>query len=181
MYRHRFAVAAAILLTCGAVLRAHDGPPFPIVSNRIAGAYDVSIWTDPDTTDDGTPGGQFWVLVGPIDRRTATIPPDTRVTVAIRPIDRTGQVQQGRAEPVNGSVTRQFVALVMDHEGPFAVQATIDGPLGRAEVVSRVDATYDLRPSPWLIAVYLLPFLALGALWMKVLNRRRKRAPPPAA
>ena len=180
MHRHRRAVAAAILLTCGAGLRAHDGPPFPIVSNRIAGPYDISVWTDPDTTDDGKPGGQFWVLVEPADRRT-TIPPDTRVAVTIRPLDRAGQAEHGRAEPVNGSVGRQFVALVMDHEGPFAVQATIDGPLGRAEVESRVDATYDLRPSPWLLAVYLLPFLALGALWMKVLNRRRQRAPPPSA
>ena len=47
-------------------------------------------------------------------------------------------------------------------------------PLGRAEVDSRVDATYDLRPAPWLIALYLLPFVAIGALWGKVLLRRRR-------
>jgi hypothetical protein len=40
-------------------------------------------------------------------------------------------------------------------------------------VDSTVDATYDLRPARGLIALYLLPFLAIGALWAKVLLRRR--------
>jgi hypothetical protein len=29
-------------------LAAHSGPPFPIVSSQIAGAYDIAIWADPD-------------------------------------------------------------------------------------------------------------------------------------
>ena len=37
---------------------AHSGPPFPIVSNQIAGPYDVSVWTDPDATADGSAAGQ---------------------------------------------------------------------------------------------------------------------------
>jgi hypothetical protein len=182
MSRSRWPVTiltAAAVIAGGAIVRSHDGPPFPIVSNRIVGAYDISIWTDPDTTDDSKPGGQFWVLVAAADRGAA-LPAGTRVRVAIRPLDREGPVQESTAEPVNGAVTRQFVALVMDHEGPFGVRATVDGPLGRAEVEGRVDATYDLRPARWLIAVYLLPFLALGALWMKVLNRRRQSRNPTA-
>ena len=62
----------------------------------------------------------------------------------------------------------------MDHEGPFGVHVGVDGPLGQAEVESKVDATYDLRPAPFLLAVYLFPFLAIGALWVKVLLRRRR-------
>jgi hypothetical protein len=89
-------------------------------------------------------------------------------------LDREGPTRESRADPVKGKVGRQFVALVIDHEGPFGVHLTIDGPLGRAVVDSQVDATYDLRPAPWLIALYLLPFLAIGALWGKVLLRRRR-------
>jgi hypothetical protein len=80
---------------------------------------------------------------------------------------------------VNGAVTNQFVALLLDHEGPFAVQVAVDGPLGHVEVESQVNATYDLRPAPGLIALYLFPFLAVGVLWVKVLLRRRRAGALP--
>ena len=46
-----------------ATVDAHSGPPFPIISNQIAGSYEVSVWTDPDATADGSAAGQFWVVV----------------------------------------------------------------------------------------------------------------------
>ena len=166
--------ALAGIACLGGAAEAHSGPPFPIVSDRIAGAYRISIWTDPDTTDDGKAAGQFWVVLDAADG-TAAIPAATRASIAIRPLDREGPTREGRAEPVNRSVTRQFVALVMDHEGPFAVHVPVDGPMGRSAVDSQVDATYDLRPAPGLLALYLLPFVLVGGLWMKVLLRRRQR------
>ncbi|HET7217087.1 MAG TPA: hypothetical protein VFJ02_03530, partial [Vicinamibacterales bacterium] len=51
----------AALMLAQPIARAHEGPPFPILSNYPAGSYVVSIWTDPDTTDDGSARGQFWV------------------------------------------------------------------------------------------------------------------------
>jgi hypothetical protein len=168
-------LAAAFVLAAFSRVEAHSGPPFPILSNQAAGSYSVSIWTDPDTTDDGKAAGQFWVVLDAADGRTA-IPAGTRTSVAIRPLDRPGAVREGQAAPVDGALTRQFVALLMDHEGPFGVHVTIDGPLGPAAVDAQVSATYDLRPSPWLFFLYLFPFVALGGLWMKVLMRRRSRS-----
>ena len=177
--RARIAALAIVLTTSS--LRAHSGPPFPIVSSQLAGGYDVAIWTDPDATDDPKPGGQFWVVLKARDD-AAAIPAGTRVTVAIRPLDRPGTELTATAAPVDGLVSRQFAALRMDHEGPFAVRVAIDGPLGRVEVTSRVDATYDLRPPPFLFFIYLLPFVAIGLLWIKLLRRRRTlRATPPTA
>ncbi|HEY7442223.1 MAG TPA: hypothetical protein VH701_07380 [Vicinamibacterales bacterium] len=155
-------------------LDAHSGPPFPVVSNRIAGQYDVSIWTDPDATDDGSAAGQFWVVLRPI-RKGTELPPDTRVNVEVWPLDRAGAVQRGTAAPVARAVARQFAALVMDHEGRFGVRALIDGPLGSANVEAEVAATYDLRPQPILLVLYVLPFLMVGFLWVKLLVRRRAR------
>jgi hypothetical protein len=172
----RNGVLIVVLLGTGRPIEAHSGPPFPILSDRNAGAYRISIWTDPDTTDDGTAAGQFWVVLEASDGRS-TVPEGTHATVAIRPLDRDGPPRQGRAEPVNGLVTRQFAALLMDHEGPFGVHVAIDGPLGPAAVDSQVDATYDLRPARGLIALYLLPFALVGGLWVKVLLRRRQRRP----
>jgi hypothetical protein len=168
---------AATLLLVNVRVQAHSGPPFPIVSSQAAGAYRISIWTDPDTTDDDKPAGQFWIVIDPGDRQ-GSIPPGTQAVVTIRPTDREGPVRTGRADPVNGAVTRQYVALLMDHEGPFAVHVTVAGPLGTADVESNVDATYDLRPAPALLLVYLVPFVALGALWAKVLLRKRRRRLP---
>jgi hypothetical protein len=175
---HRAAlVAIAALLGFGRVTDAHSGPPFPILSDRAAGPYSISIWTDPDTTDDGKPAGQFWVVLAAADGKSA-IPAGTQASVAIRPLDREGPTREGRAEPVDGSMTRQFVALLMDHEGPFGVRVTVDGPLGRAAVDSQVNGTYDLRPAPALLALYLVPFVLVGGLWVKVLLHRRQRRRP---
>src|SRR5262245_62090659 len=76
-------LAIAALLAPEIPVLAHSGPPFPIVSDRIAGAYRISIWTDPDTTDDGKPAGQFWVTLDPASG-TGTVPAGTRAAVAIR-------------------------------------------------------------------------------------------------
>jgi hypothetical protein len=168
------ALAVAALAAAEWRVQAHSGPPFPIISNQIKGAYDISVWTDPDTTDDGTPGGQFWITLDPSDKG-ATIPASTEVTVEIRPLDRSGNAVSGRASPVNSAIGRQFLAVTMDHEGRFAVAVTVDGPLGRVQLDSQVDATYDARPSPAVVVLYLLPFIVIGALWAKVLLRRKRR------
>ena len=170
--RVSLAVAILVVLLLPRGVTAHDGPPFPIVSNQISGPYSISIWTDPDTTDDGTPAGQFWVTLE-VAGRAGEVPVGTTAAVSIAPRDRAGQTHEGKAAPVNGNINRQFVALLLDHEGRFAVRVTIDGPLGRATVESQVDATYDLRPGPASLVLYLLPFVAVGALWVKVLRRRR--------
>jgi hypothetical protein len=164
-------IGALVLLPHGAI--AHDGPPFPIVSNQISGPYSISVWTDPDTTDDRTPGGQFWVTLEPAGGVKA-VPAGTTATVSIRPLDRSGTAREGRAAAASGDVGRQFVALVMDHEGRFAVRVTVDGPSGRGQVESQVEATYDRRPPRGLVILYLMPFVAVGVLWMKVLLRRRR-------
>jgi hypothetical protein len=39
-----------------------------------------------------------------------------------------------------------------------------------------VDATYDLRPPPFMLVVYAVPFLLAGLLWMKLLLRRTSGA-----
>ena len=125
-----WATALTALVAGGPVL-AHTGPPFPIVSSRTAGPYDVSVWTDPDSTDDGSAGGRFWVTVRPSDG--AALPAATRVTVALEPVsvDRRAPAHTAGAEgPVAADPSQRFAALVMDHEGRFRVRVTLDGPLG---------------------------------------------------
>ena len=167
----QLAVAAAIVAS-SRILDAHSGPPFPIVSDQIAGPYVIAIWTDPDTTDDGSPGGQFWVRIHPA-HKGLQLPVDTRAIVTVAPVNRQGATRSASTSPLHGDMTNQFAAVVMDSEGPFAVRVNIDGSLGSATVTASVDATYNLRPSKWLFGLYLLPFVLVGLLWGRLLIRRR--------
>jgi hypothetical protein len=109
----------------------------------------------------------------------------THARVTARPLDRAGPERTAPAAPVRNDTATQFAALVLDHEGRFRITVAIDGPLGRAEVESDVTATYDLRPAPILLVVYLMPFILLGLLWARVLVHRRRagglREPEPPA
>jgi hypothetical protein len=166
------ACLVAFLYAASAVLSAHSGPPYPIVSSRVVGAYRLSVWSDPDTTDDRSEGGKFWVTLERADTGDA-VPTATRATVTVHARDRQASDERARTAPVRGDVGNQFAGLVLDHEGPYAVRVDVDGPLGGATVGATVQATYDLRPARWLIVVYVMPFLLVAFLWTKLLLRRR--------
>lgn len=174
--RTRSVVAALALVAGSCTVQAHSGPPFPIVTDAVRGPYMISIWTDPDATDNGTPGGQFWIVLAPSAKGSA-LPADTRATVSVRPTAAPSPSQSTthstRAEPVRGDITNQFGAVLMDHEGPYAVNVEVTGALGMATMDAMVDATYDLRPPPYMLAWYLVPFLLVGVLWTRLLVRRR--------
>ena len=169
----RAAVVFAVFAATTATAHGHNGPPFPILSDHRTGPYVISIWTDPDTTDDGSPGGQFWVrLHTAVDG--GAIPAGTRVTVGITPADGRATERTAAGAPVRGDISNQFAALHMDHEGRFAVRVAIDGPLGPGSASATADATYDQRPPRSLLVLYLVPFLLVGFLWGRLLMRRRR-------
>ena len=45
------------------------------------------------------------------------------------------------------------------------------------KLLPEMEATYDQRPAPWLFALYLMPFVLVGGLWLKVLAAKRR---PPS-
>ena len=179
MIRRRLVITLSMVAALCVRASAHSGPPFPILSDKAAGPYVISIWTDPDTTDDGSAGGQFWIRIHLAGG--GEVPAETRATVAIAAVDRPESARTASASPVRGDVTNQFAALVMDHEGSFGVLVRIDGPRGRAAVDSSVDATYDLRPPRPLLLVYLVPFVLVGLLWGRLLMRRRAMKTRPSS
>lgn len=165
-----FQALVAVFFVCTSCLRgvqAHSGPPFPIVSDQTVNGYKVSVWTDPDVTDDATQAGRFWVTVSPAA---------ASVVVSVKPLDREGETSEATAQPVNGDTQRYFTAVRLDHEGRFGVHVEIDGSRGRAKVDAYTDATYDLRPRPVLMLVFLLPFVLIGFVWGKLLLKRRMHA-----
>jgi hypothetical protein len=178
--------AAAVVLVCSlcglaSPARAHSGPPFPIVNEMRAGAYAVSVWTDPDTTDDGSPGGQFWITL--TDVRTGEAVAGVRAVVTATLVE-LGPGKRGNepgepvptaeatAHPTDDRRT-QFAAVTLTREGRYRIDVRLDGTLGKAAVAADVDATYDLRPSPAVALIYAMPFVLVGLLWVKRLMRSR--------
>jgi hypothetical protein len=165
-------LAGCLLLAASLVLKAHNGPPFPVITDRAVGNYIVSLWADPDASDEGDADGRFWVVVTPAAKGTA-LPADTVVRIAIWPIEHHDAIRIETAHADDREPSRRSAAFVIDREGKLGVKATIAGSLGPAEIESVVDAEYDARPRPLLIAVFALPFVLIGFVWIKLVLRRR--------
>jgi hypothetical protein len=95
--------------------------------------------------------------------------------VTVTALDRPDPGHAATGEPVRGDAGNQFAAVLMDHEGPYRVSVAVSGPLGDASIESQADATYDLRPPPYMLAWYLLPFIVAGLLWGRLLIMRRRQ------
>jgi hypothetical protein len=67
-----------------------------------------------------------------------------------------------------------FGTVVLDHEGRFRIDVRARGAQGDGKVSAEVDATYDLRPAPFVVVLYAVPFVLAGALWVRLLLRRRR-------
>lgn len=164
----------ALLVILSSVLPAtafaHSGPAYPVVTDQRSGPYTIAIWTDPDTTDDGTAGGRFWVVV---TNGTAS-PPASRVRIVATPRNGSTQTTSIDVTSPGRDGHTYYGALLMDHEGPYGIDVRVEGPAGSTSVRTSVDATYDLRPSPFTAALYLLPFVLVGLLWMRLLMRRAR-------
>src|SRR5262245_13756788 len=165
-----FFVSATFLLSVP--LNAHNGPPFPVVTDRAIGNYIVSLWADPDASDDGDADGRFWVVVSPVAKGTA-LPADTVVRISIWPAEQPDSIRTQTAAPDGQEISRRTAAFVLDREGKYGVKATIAGSLGPADVDAVVESQYDARPRPALIAIFALPFVLIGFVWVKLLFRRR--------
>jgi hypothetical protein len=148
---------------------AHEGPPFPILIDRKAGPYVVSVWTDPDI---GT--GTFFVVLEPPEGQN--LPARTAVRVAVRPVSGwlPEAVYQAAAQPVRHGA-RYFTEVRFDSGGLWRVRILLDGSAGRGELGAEVEPTPDGTLGPMELVLYLLPFLAVGFLWAKAALRRRRR------
>jgi len=161
-------LAAALLLTAAAAATAHDGPPFPLIVDRVVGRWSLSVWTDPDI---GV--GTFIVVLEPRGERST--PPGTRVRVGVRPVS--GRLPESLYDAAPQRVRhgeRHVAEVLFDRGEQWEVRFLIDGPAGDGVVTARVEATPDGVIGPIGMVLYLLPFLAVGWIWIKVALRKRE-------
>jgi hypothetical protein len=161
----RLTLLLGIVLLLTIVASAHEGPPFPLVVDQKADPYVISIWTDPDV---GT--ALFFVILN-----SPEPPADLRVQIGVQPVS--GRLPEAfypaERENVQGQI--QYRAQVQfDAQELWRVRVRLESAQGNAETVATVEATPP-GYGRWDLLVYLLPFLAIGALWAIAMLRRIKR------
>jgi hypothetical protein len=156
------------LLVVAAPVRAHEGPPFPILVDQRAGPYVASVWTDPDIGI-----GTFFVVLEPPEGRS--LPEGTRVRIGVQPV--TGRLAEAMhdaaPQPVR-SGERHYAEVPFDQGGKWRVRILLDGPEGGGELRAEVEPTPDGTLGPIDLLIYGLPFLAVGFLWLKAAMRSRR-------
>ena len=167
----RAPVAAVILaFTLVQTAIAHEGPPFEIIGNQRVGPYLVAVWADPDIGI-----GTFFVVLEPLGEASYRAPDSVSVMVA--PVS--GRLPQigYPAEPQDVRYGGRYYAEVLFDSGEVwnvRIQIASEGQIGAVETA--VEATPDGTIGPIGLIVYLLPFAAVGFLWLKAYLRRRNRS-----
>jgi hypothetical protein len=146
---------------------AHNGPPFPIITDQRIGPYTVSLWTHPDL---GT--GTFFVLINPPPG--GVVPKDLKIQIGVQPA--TGRLPEAIysawLEDSHGQVEYKAEAQ-FDQQENWKVRLTLTSSIGGGEAWSQV------VPTPpgfgrWDLLLYMLPFLGVGFLWVTAIAKRRK-------
>ena len=163
-----FRLAVALSLVLPVPVRAHNGPPFPIIENRRVGPCVISLWTHPDI---GT--GYFFVLVEPAPG--GAVPKDLKVQIGVQP--ESGRLPEAvyPAAQDDRAGQLQYKALVdFDRDEFWRVRLVLESSQGGGEEFSRVEAT-PVGFGKWDLLVFLLPFLLIAFLWLRGMSRRRNR------
>src|SRR5271163_404883 len=148
--------------------RAHNGPPFPIITDQRVGPCIVSLWIHPDI---GT--SPIFVLVDPAPG--GAIPRDLRIAIGVQPVTRrlpevlyptTIADQRGQLE--------YKTDVEFDQQEFWNVRLILTSAAGGGESVAKVEAT-PVGYGRWDLLLFALPFLAVGFLWFKVTAKRRRQ------
>ncbi|HMD08512.1 MAG TPA: hypothetical protein VKH63_13320 [Candidatus Acidoferrum sp.] len=146
---------------------AHNGPPFPIITDQRVGPCIISLWTHPDI---GT--GYFFVMVGPLPG--GSIPKDLKVQVGVQPVSgRLAEVvYPAQLQDLRGQVEYK-TEVQFDQQEFWRVRLILSSSAGGGEALSKVEATPP-GFGRWDLLLYLLPFLGVGFLWVTAIVKRRR-------
>jgi hypothetical protein len=167
----RVLLTAGLLLAVGARAFAHEGPPYPIIVDKTLGPCVLSVWSDPDV---GT--GTFFFIVEPA--HGGRLPDDMRIEIGVRPAS--GRLPEAvyAAEREDQGGRVQFKALVpFDAEELWRVRVRLQSAQGGGEAGTDVEVTPP-GYGRWDLLIYLLPFAAVGFLWLRAMIKGRGRGQP---
>ncbi|HSS98023.1 MAG TPA: hypothetical protein VLK33_13375 [Terriglobales bacterium] len=148
--------------------KAHNGPPFPIVTDKQIGTVKISVWTHPDI---GT--GTFFVLVDPLPG--TAVPNDLKIDLGIQPTSNrlTEVIYPMQRDNGRGEV-RYNAQVEFDKQDFFKVRVHVQSSAGSGEAISQVEAT-PAGFGRWDLLFYLSPFLLVAAMFYHGVRKKRKK------
>jgi hypothetical protein len=162
----RGVLAVCLLGSLATTLRAHNGPPFPIIVDKSVGPCIVSVWTDPDVGE-----STFFVVINP--QPGGTIPADLKVELGVQPTSGRLAEKLYPARPEDLANQVQYKALIfLDAQEMWNVRVVLSSAQGGGEASATVEATPP-GYGRWDLLIYLLPFVAVALLWLRAVTRRR--------
>jgi hypothetical protein len=156
-----------LTMLCAPNAAAHNGPPFPIITDQRVGPCIISLWTHPDL---GT--GTFFVMVDPVPG--GTVPKDLKIQIGVQPAsDRLAEVVYSAwLLNLRGQVEYK-TEVQFDQQENWKVRLTLASSAGGGEAISQVVPT-PAGFGRWDLLLYLLPFLGVGFLWASAITKRRR-------
>jgi hypothetical protein len=156
-----------LTMLCASNAAAHNGPPFPIITDQRVGPYIISLWTHPDL---GV--GTFFVMVDPMPG--GTVPKDLKVQIGVQPVSgRLAEVVYSAwLQDLRGQVEYK-TEVQFDQQENWKVRLILASSAGGGEAISQVVPT-PAGFGRWDLLLYLLPFLGVGFLWVTAITKRRR-------
>lgn len=150
---------------------AHNGPPFPIITDQPVGPCVISVWADPNVGI-----GTFFVIVNPPSG--GSIPSDLTVQVGVQPVSgRLAEaVYNADRDNLRGQVQYKVV-IPFDAQEFWKIRVRLQSSAGNGETTTTVEVT-PVGLGRWDMLLYLSPFLAVGLLWLVAVVRKRSRRKP---
>lgn len=161
-------LASGSLLAAASNVSAHEGPPYPILVDKMTGPCLISVWADPDV---GV--GTFYIILEP--PQGGTLPEDVTVEIGVQPVS--GRLAEARYKAVREALSgrTQFKAeATFDAQERWLTRIFLSSSRGGGEAAVEVDVTPP-GYGRWDLLVYLFPFLLIGFLWFNAVLRRRRR------
>jgi hypothetical protein len=159
-------LTSVVMVLYALPVQAHNGPPFPIITDQRVGPCIVSLWIHPDI---GT--SPIFVIVDPVPG--GTIPNDLKINIGIQPVsNRLAEVvYPTTAEDQRGQLQYK-TDVQFDQQEFWKVRLILVSSAGGGESLAKVEAT-PVGYGRWDLLLFALPFLAIGFLWFKVAAKRR--------
>ena len=157
----RYLATALLIFSFSGRALAHDGPPFAIVVDEQVGPCVISVWTDPDIGE-----GSFFVI-------TQTPPNDLTVVVAVQPTS--GRLPEATYPTIREDLKGQVQYKTMVHfdvQEQWRVRVSLHSAQGNGETTAFVEPTPQ-GLGRWDLLIYLLPFLAIGFIWLRAFISRK--------
>jgi hypothetical protein len=156
------------LLLCSISALAHDhSPPVHIIADEQVGPWTISVWAQQHMDT-----GRLFVQVRSSSGTTVpTLPDDLKVEIGVQPANQ-------NSPEIFYAASRESQDEQYEAEAPFDIEKSwqirvrLQSSRGVNETTTYIGASPP-GSGQWQLLLYSLPFLSVGALWLRVYRLRR--------